>query len=238
MASCRIRFEDLPPEVHRLIYSYAAENCDPISPIVKESAAAAFSPIAQYIETGLPILHQVFPSLKDLATRLPKYYSSQVFQFDLRDEHGLSNSWRWIDERFEEVSAARTISLYHYTWYHSSSDYCWSYVPDATVLTLTSSGHIRLKRASQQLDPDSCVCAIADLVAAQFPDWKAKEQWTLLDFIAALRQDRDPLIDAVAKFIDVLQEHEEKFQKLEAGRQPCPARGKQIIFLRTTCNLN
>lgn len=86
MASCRIRFEDLPPEVHRLIYSYAAENCDPISPIVKESAAAAFSPIAQYIETGLPILHQVFPSLKDLATRLPKYYSSQVFQFDLRDE--------------------------------------------------------------------------------------------------------------------------------------------------------
>lgn len=101
------------------------------------------------------------------------------------------------------------------------ADYCWSHVPDATVLTLAAFGHIGLKKASGQLGPDSCVCAIADLVPAQFPEWTGKEQWSLVGFITALRQDRHPLIDTVVKFVDVLHEHKAKFQKFEASDKPC-----------------
>ena len=82
----RNRFEDLPFEVHSLIYYYAAEDCEPISPIIEEAAASGPSTVAQYNKTGLPILHKVFPALQGLVTMLPKYYTSQVFQFDLRDE--------------------------------------------------------------------------------------------------------------------------------------------------------
>ncbi|EME50093.1 hypothetical protein DOTSEDRAFT_68831 [Dothistroma septosporum NZE10] len=233
-----VLFGTLPPEVRSLIYSYAAEDCEPISPTTEESDTKAFSTVSSYIKTGLPILHQVFPQLHEVVTMLPKYYTSQVFQFDLRDELGLPSLWRWIDQRSDEVSSARTISLHYYTWYYSSSDCCWSYIADVTVFTLTSSGHIRLKKASAQLDPDSCICAIADLIAAQFPEWKEKEQWSLMDFIVALRQERDPLIDAVAKFIDVLHQHEERFQKFKASRKPCTVCGKHMVFLRTSNELN
>ncbi|KAK4508457.1 hypothetical protein PRZ48_002196 [Zasmidium cellare] len=225
-------FDQLPAEIRNLIYCYSLSEEQPITPIL--------APVEEgrdrkgYIQSGLPVLAEVFPDLAgEIQSMMRPFYQANTFQFDLREDGGIDNLLRWLERRPEEVDAARTISVIHWTWYWSTSDFCWNYVADATILSLTSSGHIKLTKTAGTLDADACNCSMEKLISTQCSDWTMNNVWTMTDFVKALRQDEELLIQALTKFADLIQQHDESFHAWRNGPKACTACGKSMIFLRT-----
>lgn len=176
----------------------------------------------------------VFPDLTDGIQRTMRpFHPAHTFQFDLQGEDGIDNLLRWLEQLQDEADAARTISVIHRTWYWSTADFCWNFVANATILSLTSSDRIKLTRTSGTLDPDACNCDVEKLISAQCSDWTMDRVWTMSDFVKALRQDEEFLIQALTKFVDLIQTHDESFHAWRNGPKACTACGKSMIFLRT-----
>lgn len=180
------------------------------------------------------MLSQVFLSLKEeLTIMLPKFYKANTFQFDLRKENGFTGLYRWIDHQRDEASSARTISILHYTWYWSSLENGWSYNTDATVFTLTANGRVMLRRATGQQDPRACSCDMQDWFFAQCTEWTANKSWTMTDFVTALRDEHELLVQAVTKFAKLVQEHDEGLPMRREGPEPCLRCSMNKIFFRS-----
>lgn len=228
------RFDQLPAEIRSLVYGYTLSEKEPIAPALTPFEGEQRDCERRYIQSGLPVLAAVFPALTDEIQRMMRpFYQANTFQFDLREDEGIDNLLRWLEQRQDEANAARTISVIHWTWYWSTSDFCWNFVADATILSLTSSGHVKLTRTSGVLDADACNCDMEKLVSAQCSDWTMNNIWTLPDFVKALRQDEELLTQALTKFVDLIQTHDESFHAWQNGPTACAACGKSMIFLRT-----
>lgn len=228
------QFDKLPAEIRQMIYGYSLSESQPISPYLRALEELPSPLGGDYIKSGLPVLAQVFPQLADeIQAMMRPFYQANTFQFDLREEDGVKNLSRWVEQRHDEARVARTISVVHWTWYWSSSDSCWNFVADATILSLTSTGHIKLARTAGTLDPDSCNCSMDDLVSSQCSDWTMNKTWTMTDFVKALRQDEELLTQALTKFVDLIHHHDESFHAWRNGPKACTACGKSMIFLRT-----
>ncbi|EME89178.1 uncharacterized protein MYCFIDRAFT_76536 [Pseudocercospora fijiensis CIRAD86] len=234
--SRRTTLLDLPLEVRKLIYEYSAAEDDPISPVFKatgEELGGGDHVEESYLKAGLPVLLGIFPRLqKELAAMLPTFYKANTFQFDLKGESGGDALQRWIEEKNDEASAARKICLKHWTWYYNASA-GWEHVPDETILSLTSSGHVRVTRIARQLHPLACECEMEILVSAQCPDWKINKLWSVADFVSALRQEEGLLIQAVNKVVEFIHYHNETFHGWTQGPKACKLCGKQMIFIRS-----
>ncbi|KAF7191204.1 hypothetical protein HII31_07227 [Pseudocercospora fuligena] len=234
--SRRTTLLDLPFEVRKLIYEYSASEDDPISPVFKvsgEEVGGSDQIEVSYLKAGLPVLLGIFPGLeKELAAMLPTFYRANTFQFDLRGESGGEALQRWIEEKSDEASAARKICLKHWTWYYNASA-GWEHVPDETILSITSSGHVRVTRIARQLHPLACTCEMDDFVSTQCPDWKINKLWSVADFVSALRQEEGLLIQAVNKLVELIHYHNETFHVWRQGPKGCKLCGKQMIFIRS-----
>lgn len=229
-----VKFDELPSEVRNMIYCHAAAETTPISPILSTAADEDVQVKSNYIKRGLPVLSQVFPLLKqELIIMLPKFYEANTFQFDLRKENGFANLYRWIELQQDETSSARTISILHYTWYWSSPENGWSYNTDATVFTLTPTGRVMLRRTTGQQDPEACSCDMQDWFFAQCTEWTVNESWTMTDFVTALRDEHELLVQAVTKFAKLVQEHDEGLQMWRKGPEPCSRCSMNKIFFRS-----
>ena len=217
-----VKFDELPSEVRNMIYCHAVAETTPISPVSSTASATDVPMEFNYINRGLPVLSQVFPSLKEeLTIMLPKFYKANTFQFDLRKDNEFADLYRWIDHQQEEASSARTISILHYTWYWSSLENGWLYNTDATVFTLTANGRVMLRRTTSQQDPRACSCDMQQWFFAQCTEWTANKSWTMTDFVTALRDEHELLVQAVTKFAKLVQEHDEGLPKRREGPEPC-----------------
>lgn len=162
----------------------------------------------------------------------PTFYRSNMFQLDLRGEAADDALRRLIQEKQDEVSAARKISIRHWTWWYGPSG--WKHVDDKTILSSTATGRIVLTRNGGQLGHQACSCDMADLVGAQCPGWKINKPWSLTDFVEALRQEHELLVFAATKLVELIQYHNEIFHVWRDGPKPCQLCGKQMIFLRSS----
>lgn len=225
---------ELPYELRQAIYEYSAGQQEPISPVFEKSHGSFDEKHdSAYVRTGLPILHEVFPQLKkELSNMLPDFYRANTFEFDLRGEAGADVLQTWIQDRQDEASSARRIRLKHWTWWFSSN--CtWQYTADATTFTIDPNGVIEISRDAGQLDPHSCGCKMHDLVH-QCPGWRINKPWTLSDFVDALRQEEELLVQAVTNFvIELVHQHDETLHMWREGPRPCELCGKQAVFFRS-----
>ncbi|KXT12134.1 hypothetical protein AC579_7509 [Pseudocercospora musae] len=234
--SRRTTLLDLSFELRKLIYEYSVSKDDPISPVFKvaeEEIGGSDQFEVSHLEAGLPGSIGIFPGLeKELVAMLPTFYRANTFQFDLRGESAGETLQRWINEKSDEASGARKICLKHWTWYYNASA-GWEHVPDETILSITSSGHVRVTRIARQLHPLACTCEMDDFVSAQCPDWKINKLWSVADFVSALRQEEGLLIQAVNKLMELIHYHNETFHMWRQGPKSCKLCGKKMIFIRS-----
>ncbi|KAI5369914.1 hypothetical protein Slin15195_G007920 [Septoria linicola] len=200
--------------------------------LIPRDDASLAKPLDLHI--GLPVLADVFTPLKDeLAAMLPVLYSSNTYQFDIRDDQGGGLLRQWPDEMPEQARVATSIRIKHWTWWHVSSG-SWKHTADETDITLLPSGFIKMIRQGGQLDPEACCCEVEDLVRIHSPGWRFNKPWKLIDFVLALRQKEEPLIEAVNKFVELIQWHDESFHEWRDSPSPCQLCGKQLHLLRSS----
>ena len=227
-------FVDLPLEVRRTIYEYSLTEQEPVSPVLDSCNQSRWA--ERQVKTsgaGLPVLEQVFPALKhELRTMLATFYRSNTFQFDLRSDTGLALLRRWADEKREEASVAKKVRIKHWTfWYNESGD--WEHTADETILALMPTGCVEMKRLAQL--SRACSCGVEDFMSSHCPGWKLNKICSLTDFVKAIRiQEEEVLIEAVANFVKLVQQHNDSFHLRRENPKPCQQCGRQMMLLRSS----
>lgn len=226
-------FLDLPREIRNTIYKYSALAQEPVSPVLDtcDQPRRTERQVKTTSSTGLLVLEEVFPGLKpELDAMLPTFYRSNTFQFDLRSEKGCNLLRRWIREKGDEASGARKIRLKHWTWWFNDSGE-WECAADETILALLPTGFVELKRLAQL--PGGCSCGMEEFLGSHCPDWKINKLWSLTDFVKAVREDEELLIQALVKFLEIVQQHDDNFHLWRENPTPCQQCGKQMMLLRS-----
>ncbi|KAF2209672.1 hypothetical protein CERZMDRAFT_86651 [Cercospora zeae-maydis SCOH1-5] len=231
-------FVDIPQEVRAAIYKYCIFEPEPISPLLRHSVDFSSSIEAHFLSTGLPALAEVLPTLSnELSTMLPVFYRSNTFRFDVRDDDGVEALRRWIEENEEETSAARSISVRHWTWWRTPCGQ-WEHAADETVLSLLPTGLIRLTRRGGKFDPAVCNCDIEDFLYMHCPSWNLNKPWSVAEFVDALRQEGELLIQAVIKFVNFIQQQNDGFHEWRDSPKSCSSLEKHFSLSftsRTRC---
>jgi hypothetical protein len=74
---------------------------------------------------------------------------------------------------------------------------------------------------------------MTDFLGAQCPGWKMNRPWSALDFVLALREPDELLIQAVRHFVALVRRHDRTFPALREVPPSCDACGKGLFFLRS-----
>ncbi|KAM3418354.1 hypothetical protein BST61_g4353 [Cercospora zeina] len=222
---------DIPREARAAIYKYCIFEPEPIPPLLRHSVSYSLSIEAHFFNTGLSTLAQLLPTFSnELKTMLPVFYRSNTFRFDVRDDDGIEALHRWIEENEEETSAARSISIRHWTWWRTPYGH-WEHAADETVLSLLPTGLIRLTRRGGKFDPAVCNCDIEDFMYMHCPSWNLNKPWSVAEFVDALREEGELLIQAVIKFVRFIQQQNGGFHEWRNGPKSCSSCGKEIMLL-------
>ncbi|CAK1356132.1 unnamed protein product [Cercospora beticola] len=224
---------DIPREVRAAIYEYCVVGQGPICPLLRFSDDSC-SNKEHFSKTGLPALAEALPVLSnELSTMLPAFYRSNTFRFDVRDDHGMETLYRWMEENEEESSAARTVSIRHWTWWRTPSGQR-EHAADETVLSLLPTGLIRLTRRGGKFDPAVCNCDIEDFMYMHCPRWNLNKPWSVAEFVDALRQEDELLIQAVTKFVGFIQQQNNGFHEWRNCPKSCSSCGKEVMLLSSS----